>query len=294
MNLQAIAQSRTSYPLGTVAQNKDLVTSIQNALNVMGFNAGSLDGRWTATTEAAYKKFAKQYGFKTDELTPRVAKFILSSAGLKPAPVPVVPRPSPTPAPRPNPSVIVTPPIVTPPSPSGKQNAVLEEALKFTLQWEGGYVDHPSDPGGATNKGVTTATYNEYLWSKGRPKQHVRNITDAEVEEIYRDLYWKPSQAETMTRSLAIVHFDTAVNFGVGGAVMFLQEVLGLGADGVYGAKTKAALDKANTYATAKRYCDARINYRYDRVAENRSQEAFLQGWLNRDNDLLKYIASMR
>jgi lysozyme family protein len=286
MNLQAIAQSRTSYPLGTVAQNKDLVTTLQNALNVMGFNAGTLDGKWSASTEAAYKKFARQYGFKTDELTPRVAKFILSSAGLKPAPVPVVPRP----APGPSPSVIVTPPSPS----SGKQNAVLEEALKFTLQWEGGYVDHPSDPGGATNKGVTTATYNEYLWSKGRSKQHVRNITDAEVQEIYRDSYWKPSQAETMTKALAIVHFDTAVNFGVGGAVMFLQEVLGLGADGVYGAKTKTALDKANTYATAKRYCEARINYRYDRVAENQSQDAFLQGWLNRDNDLMKYIASMR
>jgi peptidoglycan hydrolase-like protein with peptidoglycan-binding domain len=278
MNLQAIAQEKVSYPIGSIAQNKDLVTTLQNSLNVMGFNVGAVDGKWSASTEAAYQTFAKQYGFKTNELSPRVAKFIISSAGLKPTPSPGF-RPIPAPV------------IITPPQP-GQQNPTLEEALKFTLPWEGGYANHPADLGGATNKGVTTATYNEYLWRKGRSKQQVQNITDAEVQEIYRDLYWKPSQAEMMTRALAIVHFDTAVNFGVGGAVMFLQEVLGQGTDGVFGAKTRSAVEKSNTYATAKRYCAARMEYRHKRVAENSSQEAFLQGWLNRDNDLMRFIAT--
>jgi peptidoglycan hydrolase-like protein with peptidoglycan-binding domain len=286
MNLQAIAKDKTSYPIGSIAQDRALVETIQTALNTMGFSVGKVDGKWGASTETAYKTFAKQYGFKTDELSPRVAKFIISSAGLQPSSGGGS-RPSPAPSPS-------RPPVITPPPNSSKQNPDLQEALNFTLQWEGGFVDHPSDPGGATNKGVTTATYNEYLWSKGRSKQSVRNITDAEVQEIYRDLYWKPSQAELMTRSLAIVHFDTAVNFGVGGAVTFLQEVLGIGADGVFGAKSKSALEKANTYNTAKRYCQARIDYRYQRVEENASQKAFLQGWLNRDNDLLRFITNLR
>jgi peptidoglycan hydrolase-like protein with peptidoglycan-binding domain len=284
MNLQAIAKDKTSYPIGSIAQDRALVETIQTALNTMGFTVGTVDGKWGAGTETAYKTFAKQYGFKTDELSPRVAKFIISSAGLQPSSGGGS-RPSPSPS---------RPPVITPPPNSSKQNPDLQEALNFTLQWEGGFVDHPSDPGGATNKGVTTATYNEYLWSKGRSKQSVRNITDAEVQEIYRDLYWKPSQAELMTRSLAIVHFDTAVNFGVGGAVTFLQEILGIGADGVFGAKSKSALEKANTYNTAKRYCQARIDYRYQRVEENASQKAFLQGWLNRDNDLLRFVTNLR
>jgi lysozyme family protein len=286
MNLQAIAKEKITYPIGSIAQNPDLVKSIQSALNTMGFAVGTADGKWGAGTETAYKSFAKQYGFKTDELSPRVAKFIISSAGLQPTGGGSRPTPPVNNGP-------TRPPQPTEPS-NNRQNPDLQEALKFTLQWEGGYVDHPNDPGGATNKGVTTATYNEYLWAKGRAKQHVRNITDAEVQEIYRDLYWKPSQSAAMTRPLAIVHFDTAVNFGVGGAVIFLQEVLGVGADGVFGAKTKAALDKANNYSTAKRYCQARIDYRYQRVDENPTQKAFLQGWLNRDNDLMRFIATMR
>ncbi|MCU0567159.1 MAG: hypothetical protein MUF49_11245 [Oculatellaceae cyanobacterium Prado106] len=290
VNLQAIAQEKTVYSIPTIRQNRDLVSSLQSSLNVMGFSAGTVDGIWDGDTEAAYKTFAKQYGFKADELSPKAARFILSSSGAN-----VRPSPSPSPNPSPNNNGGSRKPEVTPqPSPSNHKGDVLKEALEFSLKWEGGFVDHPNDLGGATNKGITTATYNEYLWRKGRPRQSVRNITDAEVNEIYRDLFWMPSQADRMIRALAIVHFDTAVNFGVGGSVMFLQEVLNLGVDGVFGAKTRAALEKANTLQTAKRYCQARIDYRHQRVRENSSQKVFLQGWLNRDNDLMSYISNLR
>ncbi|NJL20740.1 MAG: hypothetical protein HC895_07915 [Leptolyngbyaceae cyanobacterium SM1_3_5] len=141
---------------------------------------------------------------------------------------------------------------------------------------------------------MTANTYAAYRRRKGLAPRSVRNITDAEVNEIYRDMYWKPAQCDAKQRALAIVHFDTAVNFGVGGSTIFLQEALGIAADGAYGPATRAALARANVAQTAQRYCQARIDYRYRRVQQSPSQRVFLAGWLNRDNDLRRYINALR
>jgi peptidoglycan hydrolase-like protein with peptidoglycan-binding domain len=284
MDLQTIAQGQTTYPISTIQQNRALVQSIQSSLHKMGFYASIADGIWGRETAAAYQRFTQAYGFRADGMSPRIARFILYSVGTQvptPAPTPVpIPRPTPAPIPRPTPA----------PAP---QADIFSEALRFSLRWEGGYVDHPSDPGGETNKGVTISTYNAYRRRKGVTSQSVRYITDAEVHEIYREMYWKSSQCDLKVRPLAIVHFDTAVNFGVGGSTLFLQEVLGVTADGAYGPGTRAALARANNAQTAKRYCQARIDYRYRRVNQNPSQRVFLAGWLNRDNDLARYISNM-
>lgn len=166
-------------------------------------------------------------------------------------------------------------------------------ALKFTLKWEGGLSDDPLDPGGRTNRGITQRVYDGYRNNKALPLRDVKNIDESELLEIYREKYWKPSKADTMIELLAIVQFDTAVNFGVSGAVMFLQEALGFtgrDVDGDYGPKTETALKSANNKETAFKIVEGRIAYRYKRVHEKPSQERFLQGWLNRDNDLKRFI----
>ena len=168
-----------------------------------------------------------------------------------------------------------------------------ETALKFTLKWEGGFVDNPADPGGATNEGVTQAVYNSYRSKDGLPKQSVKDITNAEVGNIYQTEYWDPSLAGEMVLPLSVAQFDTAVNFGVGGAIEFLQEALGVGIDGIAGAQTKSALNAKNNKATALAIANERIQYRHKRVAEDPSQKVFLQGWLNRDNALKKYVESL-
>jgi lysozyme family protein len=101
-----------------------------------------------------------------------------------------------------------------------------------------------------------------------------------------------------MVLPLAVVHFDTSVNFGVGGATKFLQSVLGVGVDGIWGPFapaatcriTQGAFEKANTRETAQAIVEAWIRYRYQRVAQVSSQRVFLQGWLNRDNALLALV----
>ena len=165
-------------------------------------------------------------------------------------------------------------------------------ALQFTLKWEGGY--SPNDVNGAVNRGITQATYDTYRHSKSLPIQTVSKITEAEVEEAYLELFWKPGKADLMCLPLAIVHFDTAVNFGVTGSTEFLQEALGgVPVDGDFGPKTMAALQQANNLATAKRYCQCRLDYRQQRVKTTPSHKIFLEGWLNRDKDLLHFISQL-
>ncbi|NJK64755.1 MAG: secretion activating protein [Synechococcaceae cyanobacterium SM2_3_1] len=173
-----------------------------------------------------------------------------------------------------------------------------ERALAFTQQWEGGFVvrasgdlsHHPNDPGGRTNLGITQATYNQWRRSKQLSPQDVLWIQPQEVKWIYWENYWIPSKCPEMVLPLAVAHFDTAVNFGVGGSTKFLQSVWGVGVDGIWGPITQGAFEKANTKETAQTIVEARIRYRYQRVAQSPSQRVFLQGWLNRDNALLALV----
>jgi len=173
-------------------------------------------------------------------------------------------------------------------------DAKFETALRFTLKWEGGYVNHPADPGGATNRGITQSVYDAWRRQGGMTPRSVWFITESEVMDIYRLKYWSPSKAAIMVLPLAVVQFDTAVNFGVAGAIMFLQEVINAPPiDGIWGPITEGQFQKNNNKSTALKICDARISYRYQRVLHNSSQRVFLQGWLNRDNDLKAFVEGM-
>ena len=153
---------------------------------------------------------------------------------------------------------------------------IFQKSLGFTLAKEAGYVNDPVDPGGATNRGVTQKTYDVFRRSKGQKSQSVKQISDAEVRDVYSTMYWTPSGADRLPPALAMVQFDTAVNFGVGGASKRL--------DVIQKQKYGSDLDAARAYV------QLRIDYRYQRVREDPSMQKFLQGWLNRDRDLLAFI----
>lgn len=170
---------------------------------------------------------------------------------------------------------------------------LFKTALGFTLKWEGN-AGHPTPQEGAIQKGITQTTYDTYRRHKGLALQPVRKISLAEVEQVYRELFWNPSQAELMSLPLAVVHFDTAVNVGVQGSIEFLQAVIGgLVVDGIFGPKTTAALKQASHLEIAKNYCQRRLDFRYQQVHKHPSQHIFLEGWLQRDKDLLSYITQL-
>ena len=160
------------------------------------------------------------------------------------------------------------------------------DSLPFVLRWEGGYVDHPADPGGRTNKGVTQRVYDDWRAREGLAQRNVREIEDTEVHAIYEIDYWVPPRCDLLRRRLDLVQFDTAVNMGVGRAVRLLQRAVGCSVDGAFGPITERAVDACAPGIAIKNYCDAREQF-YRRLAERRPDLGiFLKGWLNRLNAL--------
>jgi lysozyme family protein len=112
------------------------------------------------------------------------------------------------------------------------------QALKQVLKYEGGYVDHPKDPGGPTNKGITQAVYDAWRKSYNQPTQSVRYINDLEVGGIYRQYYWDRISGDDLPSGVDFAVFDYAVNSGVSRAAKTLQAVVGVTQDGVIGPAT--------------------------------------------------------
>jgi len=163
-------------------------------------------------------------------------------------------------------------------------------ALPFILRWEGGFVDHPSDPGGRTNRGVTQRTFTAWLARNGQPSKDVKSITDDEVKAIYEADYWLPPRCNDLPSRLDLVQFDTAVNMGVGRAVRFLQAAVGCRADGQFGAETSQAIAGCDTRTTLVAYCQSREDFYRRLVVAKPALQVFLAGWSNRLNALRKEV----
>lgn len=137
-----------------------------------------------------------------------------------------------------------------------------ERALAFTLKYEGGYVDHPFDRGGATNFGITQATYDVH---NGVTSRDVRHITLAEVKTIYLNNYWMAIGGNTLPDKTDIAVFDFAVNSGPARALRYLE-----------------------LWPDLPGYLNARERL-FRRIAGG-NQAVFLKGWLNRIKALRTYL----
>lgn len=104
--------------------------------------------------------------------------------------------------------------------------AEFDRSLTKVLVHEGGFSNHPDDPGGATMKGVTQRVYDTYRKSKGLHTQSVKLITDAELKAIYRREYWDKIKGDDLPAGVSYVVFDGAVNSGVTQSVKWLQRAL--------------------------------------------------------------------
>ena len=166
-------------------------------------------------------------------------------------------------------------------------NSNFEKALALVLEHEGGYVDHPKDPGGATNRGVTQAVYNAYRKIRGRGMQSVKFITDDELRAIYKFQYWDKVQGDFLPTGLDYAVFDFAVNSGVGRAAKYLQAVLGVAQDGQIGARTLAAITKPVN--TINALCDRRMGF----LRNLRTFLTFGKGWSRRVQDVRAHALEM-
>ena len=112
-----------------------------------------------------------------------------------------------------------------------------EKCLEIILHHEGGYVNHPKDPGGETNLGVTKRVYEEWGGTKD-----MKDLTVEDVAPIYKKNYWDRVKADQLPEGLDLCVFDWAVNSGTGRAAKKLQAMIGTTVDGGIGPNTLRAL----------------------------------------------------
>ena len=116
------------------------------------------------------------------------------------------------------------------------------EALQKLLVHEGNFVNHPKDPGGMTNLGVTKAVWEEWVGHPVDEKQ-MKALTPVIVAPLYRAKYWDKIKGDDLPTGVDYVVFDAAVNSGPGRAAKWLQACVGVEPDGGIGPKTLAAVD---------------------------------------------------
>ena len=156
-----------------------------------------------------------------------------------------------------------------------KQN--FASALKAVLAHEGGFSDHPLDPGGMTNLGVTKRVWEEW---RGRPVsvKEMLFLTPEIVAPMYKAKYWDRIRGDDLPAGIDYIVFDAAVNSGTGRAIKWLQGAVGVETDGDLGPKTLAAVALQNPLMLAKAYGDRRLSFLHDLP----TWDTFGRGWARR------------
>lgn len=155
------------------------------------------------------------------------------------------------------------------------------EALKLVLKHEGGWSDHPSDPGGATMKGVTLANFRRFV-KPNATKADLRKITDAQAAVCYRRHYWDAVLGAELPSGLDYAVFDFAVNSGPYRAATYLQRIVGAKQDGKIGPATIKAVRAWKADYLAAQLCDARLAF----CKGLRTWPVFGKGWGRRIADV--------
>ncbi len=150
-------------------------------------------------------------------------------------------------------------------------------ALDAVLRHEGGYADHPADPGGATNLGVTRATLARWR-RRAVSRAEVRALSRTEASAIYRALYWNAVCGDALAAGVDLCIFDHAVNSGPSRAVRTLQKILGVTADGQMGPRTLGCAARHDPLALIHACCRARLSF----LERLRTFAVFGRGWTRR------------
>lgn len=153
---------------------------------------------------------------------------------------------------------------------------LFRRCIEVILRHEGGYVNHPSDPGGETNMGIAKKFY---------PELDIKNLTRDQAVAIYFRDYWTPMNLqEIYNENLVLQIFDMGVNAGIRRAIAIMQRIVGVAADGIIGPITEAAINVSEDNLV-ELYKQERRKY-YRALARRKPElEVFLRGWLNRVDD---------
>jgi lysozyme family protein len=152
-------------------------------------------------------------------------------------------------------------------------------AVKHVLMSEGGYVDHPLDPGRKTNFGITESVAREEGY-KGDMRQLPLDL----AKRIYKTRFWDKVRADELPPSIRYAVFDAAVNSGVRQSILWLQRAAGVSDDGVIGPKTLTAVHALNADALRMRILAQRLRF----LTNLNTFGTFGRGWTRRVCDLME------
>ena len=159
-----------------------------------------------------------------------------------------------------------------------------DECLKMLLHHEGGYVNHPSDPGGETNLGVTKKVYQEWGGTKD-----MKDLTVEDVAPIYKKNYWDRCKCDDLESGVDCVVFDWAVNSGTGRSAKAIQKICGATQDGAIGPKTLALIGKQDTQYVIEEFGKVRQDF-YESL---KTFDTFGKGWTRRNKETTEKALNM-
>ncbi|MCA1831236.1 MAG: glycoside hydrolase family 108 protein [Actinobacteria bacterium] len=163
-------------------------------------------------------------------------------------------------------------------------------ALRRVLVHEGGWANHPADPGGPTMKGVTQRVYDAYREKNGKGRQTVRDISDAELQAIYRLQYANAIRFDELPAGVDYCVFDGAVNSGPPRSAIWLQKALGAAqVDGQVGVVTIEKAKAADPAQLINAICDERMAF----LRRLRTWSTFGPGWTRRVAEVRRVALAM-
>jgi len=155
-----------------------------------------------------------------------------------------------------------------------------DQAFYRLLGHEGGYVNHPSDPGGETKWGITKAVARAHNYH-GR----MQDLDQETAKAIYKKDYWDAVRAGEVPEAASYALFDAAVNSGVKQAVKWLQTACGTTPDGIFGPKTLAAVQVVDPTVLLRRMLAQRLYF----MTDLKTWSVFGRGWARRIADLIEH-----
>ena len=156
-------------------------------------------------------------------------------------------------------------------------NTNFDACLAHLLKHEGGFVNHPSDPGGATNLGVTQAVWEDWI-DRSVSEENMKALTPAKVAPLYRKMFWDRIKADKLPSGVDYCVFDAAVNSGVSRAAKWLQTTVGAVADGAIGEQTLKQVLLTNPQMVIDKYSAIRLTFLKGRS----TWPTFGKGWERR------------
>ena len=157
-----------------------------------------------------------------------------------------------------------------------------DHCLGLILHHEGGYVNHPKDPGGETNKGITKRVYENWCIEQDLFQKEMKDLKISDVAPIYKKNYWDRVKADSLPAGVDLCVFDFSVNAGTGRGAKYLQTIVGAVSDGAIGPNTLRQVDEFVALRGEEdlvvAYSDARRRY-YRKL---RTFDTFGRGWLRR------------